>query len=231
MSEAVTFTEAIECPYCANSAPMRELSKTTVYSQSTPVRGPYIEEFEKLLIWQIIECPACRKHLLREGWYAPLVDDENGPSYKVIHPTIKEKDYSLPPSIEKAYRAAQKVRHIDPNAFAVLLGRLLDMICLEKEAKGKSLSEKINNLSDRRVLPEPISQIALSLRALRNIGAHADLGELSEAEIPIVEELTNAILEYVYAAPAIVTKVRSEIEKLEGKGATGSGADGPEGHA
>jgi uncharacterized protein YutE (UPF0331/DUF86 family) len=94
------------------------------------------------------------------------------------------------------------------------------MICIDKKANGKVLSDKIKSLAEKGIIPQQISQIALGLKDLRNIGAHADLGELSDNEIPIVEELINAILEYVYEAPAIIEKVNIEIQKLKGTSST-----------
>ena len=150
-------------------------------------------------------------------WQETGFDDEPGPKYKILYPQTKAKDYNLPEKLEKAYIAAQRVKNIDPNAFAVLLGRTLDMICIEKNAHGRTLSDKIKNMSEIGIIPQQISQIALGLKDFRNIGAHADLGELSETEIPIVEELINVVLEYVYAAPAMIDRVRKEIDKLKGK--------------
>jgi len=57
--------------------------------------------------------------------------------------------------------------------------------------------------------------MAHQLRFLRNIGAHATLGELTRGEAPILDDLCNAILEYVYTAPHRVEKVAKRIDELK----------------
>jgi hypothetical protein len=47
---------------------------------------------------------------------------------------------------------------------------------------------------------------ARGLRQFRNVGAHAELGELTKEEAPILENLTRAILEYVSSAPLLIAQ-------------------------
>jgi hypothetical protein len=93
------------------------------------------------------------------------------------------------------------VRSVDANAYAVLMGRLLDMICKDRNAQGDTLDEKLKDLSSKGEIPEKLVGVVVGIRKLRNIGAHADLGELTSADIPILDDLSKAILEYVYSAP------------------------------
>jgi Domain of unknown function (DUF4145) len=162
-----------------------------------------------------LECPACRKNILREGICREEIDDEAGPGYVIIYPEFSNRNFNLPEGLNKAYKAAQNVKNVDPNAYAVLLGRLLDKICIDKNAIGNTLNDKIKSLAKNGVIPEQISRIALGVKDFRNIGAHADLGELSDNEISIVEELINVIIEYIYEAPSMIQKVEREISKLK----------------
>jgi len=57
--------------------------------------------------------------------------------------------------------------------------------------------------------------VAAGIRKLRNIGAHADLGELTEAELPVLDGLTRAILEYVYSAPLLAREAEERLAKLK----------------
>jgi hypothetical protein len=120
----------------------------------------------------------------------------------------------LPKDIEKAYDAAEKVKLIDSNAFAVLLGRVLDKVLLEKNANGDTLNDKLNDLAQRGLIPKTIVEAAHSIRKLRNIGAHADMGELTEQKIPILEDIIIVILEYLYSAPDMIAQVTKKINKL-----------------
>ena len=67
----------------------------------------------------------------------------------------------------------------------------------------------------RGEIPGPLAEMAHQLRFLRNIGAHATLGELTRGEAPILDDLCNAILEYVYTAPHRVEKVAKRIDELK----------------
>ena len=58
-------------------------------------------------------------------------------------------------------------------------------------------------------------KMAQNLRTLRNMGAHADLGDLPAEAAPVLEGLCKAILEYVYVAPKLIEQVSYLIEELK----------------
>jgi hypothetical protein len=120
----------------------------------------------------------------------------------------------LSPKIEQAYQSALKVKNVDSNAFAVLLGRVLDQVCIERGAKGDSLYDRLKDLASKGEIPTRLAEMAHQLRHLRNIGAHADLGDLTSAEVPILDDLCRAILEYVYTAPKLIEQVELKMAEL-----------------
>jgi hypothetical protein len=144
-------------------------------------------------------------------------DDEgdNDAAIKVLYPVPPKDIYGLPTEIVKAYKAARAVRMVDPNAFAVLLGRVLDLVCLDRCAEGNTLNEQLRDLATRGEIPGSLAEMAHQLRTLRNIGAHASLGELTDAETPILDDLCVAILDYVYASPYRVAQVENRIQRLK----------------
>lgn len=152
-------------------------------------------------------CPSCDGLNLS-------VEDEGG-EIAVLYPVPPADLDGLPKDVAKAYKAARAVRMINPNAFAVLLGRVLDLICLDRHAGGGTLSEQLKDLANKGEIPGPLAEMANQLRFLRNVGAHATLGELTNAEVPILDDLCGAILEYVYTAPHRVRKVAKRIEELK----------------
>lgn len=209
------FTSALMCNHCGNKAPMAIVSEysriRTHEHEGSPItwdEGPF---------WEILECPACRGILFRQGHWHEYLTDETGPEYEMLYPGETKLIRGLPPEIAKSFEAAQKVKPIDTNAFAVLLGRVLDMVCIDKKAEGDSLFERLKDIADKGIMPQQLADMAHQLRQLRNIGAHADLGELTNAEVPILESLSKAILEYVYSAPALVHLVKSKIDALKVK--------------
>ncbi len=138
------------------------------------------------------------------------VEEVDGGAVTILFPSPPEALEGLPMEVAKAYKAAQAVRRIDANAFAVLLGRALELVCLDRKAKGKTLSAQLQDLASKGEIPGPLAAMANQLRTLRNIGAHASLGELTTSEVPILDDLCRAVLEYVYAAPAVLLKSKSE---------------------
>jgi len=211
----IKFSDALTCNHCGNKAPMTIVSNysriRTHEHEGTPLvwdEGP---------LWETLECPACKGISFRCGYWHEHMHDETGPDYELLYPAKSKLIRGLPPEIAKSFEAAQKVKPIDTNAFAVLLGRVLDMVCIDKKAKGDSLFNRLKDLADKGIMPQQLADMAHQLRQLRNIGAHADLGDLTDSEIPILESLSNAILEYVYSAPALVQLVQSKIDALKGK--------------
>lgn len=165
--------------------------------------------------YEILVCPACRKVTLRTYYWHDAAMDPSELEYKVLYPVVEEMPQGLPEAIQKAYDAANKVKAIDVNAYGVLIGRVLELICEDRNAEGKFLGERLADLAAKGEIPEKLVGVANSLRNLRNIGAHATLGELTPGEIPILDNLCRAILEYVYSAPYLVAQAEKRVEALK----------------
>ncbi len=210
------FTKPIECPRCGNKAPMRIAAE---YEVDGIGKGRDPDELSSASgeTWRLLVCPACNEvnvGLMR--WYDHIeISDEF--KMKIVYPARNRLLNGLPPNIDKAYETALKVSSIDSNAFAVLLGRVLDMVCLDKQATGNTLAARLNCLAQQGDIPPQLADIAHQLRQLRNIGAHADLGELTPSEIPVLAGLCRAILEYVYTAPQLLEEAEQRLQKLRQK--------------
>jgi hypothetical protein len=143
--------------------------------------------------------------------------DPEDVSYKILYPAPEKTQKGLPRSVREAYEAAQNVKHISVNAYGVLLGRVLEIICDDRGAIGDTLDEKLKDLAEKKEIPEKLVDIATGIRQLRNIGAHVSLGELTEQEVPILNDLTRAILDYVYSAPHLASVAASSLLALKAK--------------
>ena len=73
----------------------------------------------------------------------------------------------------------------------------------------------LKDLADRGELPSTILEMANKLRFFRNIGAHASDVDLSKEDAKVLKELCDAILEYVYEAPAMLKQVEDRISQLK----------------
>jgi len=109
------------------------------------------------------------------------------------------------------------VRNIDANAYGVLLGRILELVCQDPNAIGKYLANKLGDLASKGEIPDRLVGVANGLKDLRNVGAHPTLGELTAVELPILDRLCRAILEYVYSAPYIANQAENCFQQLKDK--------------
>jgi hypothetical protein len=89
------------------------------------------------------------------------------------------------------------------------------MICRDKGAQGRSLFEQLKSLAQTGVIPQQLTDIANGLRNFGNIGAHAAGAQLSENEVPVIDALCRAILEYVYGAPHLVRLAQETLDKVK----------------
>ena len=203
------FSNEMKCGHCQNLVRMpikADFSKT--HSQED---GPISWDYTKY--YEILECPACFGVSFQTYWWADHMEPSDVRT-ELLYPRAIKSLSGLPDAVERAYEAARKVRAIDANAYGVLLGRVLELVCEDRGAQGGTLDEKLKSLADIKEIPEKLVKVAAGLRRLRNIGAHAGLGELTEREVPVLDDLTRAILDYVYSAPYLANLASERLAKL-----------------
>lgn len=207
----------LECRHCNNKAPMNIVA--THHLDTTPVidESAYPEPYdydEEGYDYELLSCQVCKKVTLLETYNPPYGKDC---ITKTLYPSATLRLSGLPSPIQQAYELALKVRVIEPNAYAVLIGRILEMICQDRKAVGKDLFKQLNDLATKGEIPTKLVGVAHSLRLLRNVGAHASIGELTSEEIPLLDDLCKAILEYVYIAPYLAEQAENRYKILQSK--------------
>lgn len=216
------FTETQRCKHCANTAPMEIVAKySAVKSYDDESRN---FSWDAGTVYELLLCPACESVSLRSYFWRDAMDPADI-NYKTLHPTQSERPVGLPDSIARAYDAAQKVRNIDPNSYGVSLGRLLELVCRDRNASGQGLGNKLKNLASNGEIPKKLVGVANGLRILRNVGAHPTLGELTASELPIMDTLCRAILEYVYSAPFLAKQAETCLRELKNAPKNAAGGD------
>jgi Domain of unknown function (DUF4145) len=193
-------------------------------------------------IWLLLQCSACSRPLLFEitNFEEKRIEDlskfpfmeimfSNGMSQDpvspdlfenysmdnhILYPLEKSLSYSLPDEVRSAYSSALKVKYVEPNAFAVMIGRTLEVMCHHENANGKVLADKIKSLADSERIPQTLADMARQLRILRNSAVHADKDKLDikEEDVQIIHEFAEAILEYLYIAPGKVADLQDRID-------------------
>jgi len=209
-------SEVCPCGHCGNRAVMpivHQHSQISAEVCDTQIVSPVEGE-----VYELLECPSCLHTTLRKFyWIDHEKLDLNDVEYEVLFPAASRDVRYLPQTIRIASEAAEKVRHVDANAFGVLVGRVLEMICEDKRAEGRTLQQKLDDLAKRGDIPTTLLDVAHGIRGLRNVGAHATLGELSPSEVPLLDGLLSALLEYLYRAPALVAEAQLRLDELKSR--------------
>jgi hypothetical protein len=213
MSKEKRFTESIKCGHCQNEGPMEVVSGHSTVREYTDDRSGM--RWDAGAVYELNQCPACEGVTLRRYYWHSGYMDGGDVGHTVLYPMGEKGLRGLPREIESGYRAAQRVRNIDANAYGVLLGRVLDLVCEDRHASGDTLDKRLKSLADNGEIPARLADLAAGLRKLRNIGAHADIGELTEAELPVLDDLIRAILEYVYSSPLLVREAEKRFARLK----------------
>ena len=209
MTSEKKFTSELKCGHCQN---MVRMAISAEYNDARTHYDGHVS-WDSGTYYELLVCPACEGVSLRSYGWADHMDPEDV-TYEMLYPGTNRPLEGLPSKVEKAYEAARKVRKIDANAYGVLLGRVLDFVCEDRGAVGETLDKKLKNLADSGEIPDKLVQVAAGLRQMRNIGAHANLGELTERELPVLDDLTRAILDYVYSAPHLADVASERLAKL-----------------
>jgi hypothetical protein len=203
----------MQCSHCGNVAPMRVCG---VYSEVVTDTEPdgYGEEAGD--VYEILKCPGCNGIMFgKYFWHDAFDPVENDISFDLLYPSDRKTPVGLSAAIVKEYEAALKVRKVSSNAFGVLVRRVLELVCIDRGAQGHDLFEKLQYLSSNGEMPSKLVDVAAHIRVLGNIGAHAALGELTDAEVSILDDLCRAILEYVYSAPHLAQKAQDSLDAMK----------------
>lgn len=201
-------TDTLKCGHCDNKAPMKIRFEFT--------EGEPDEETGNIFsldTYQLLDCPACQGIILQNTTELfGIPGSEEIRSTTTLYPADRKRPIGLPKSIAREYESAMKVRKIDANAYGVLMGRLLEIVCEDRQAEGRTLNDKLADLSSKGEIPDKLVSVAKSIRQLRNHGAHATLGGLSASDVPVLDDLARAILEYLYSAPELVRRAEARLK-------------------
>lgn len=201
------------CPHCGNQTILVVLAE---YQESGPDWGSSGLNGELHIHWTIMRCETCYEISMYQVSFSTEAIDgvqHSTATIKVLYPVDRPELPNLPVKIEKAYRAALKVKKIESNACAVLVGRTLEAACNQEQAPGRVLADKLTYLAGAGRIPKTLAEMAHHLKELRNLGAHDDEDTVTEEDVPIILDFLEAILEYLYVAPAKVAAVQARLKK------------------
>lgn len=156
----------------------------------------------------VSRCPRCDNLTLYTHLASNTFDNSN---FRVLYPRARDLS-GLPQTVQIEYDRAQKAKLVDRGFYALALRRVLEAICSYKGAQGGNLYQKLKYLVDTKSLPEQFAELAHYLREIGNVGAHVGDIEILESDVEAATDFIEAILEYLYIAPAKLKRVTDELE-------------------
>ena len=161
--------------------------------------------------WYLMSCPVCHKVTLWQEYsdecsHFCFVEDET------LYPQSTIDYTGVPSNIKTAFEAALKVKNIDTAICSLALRRVLEAICKDKGAQGKSLEQMIRDMIDKKILPEMFDDACWIIRQLGNEAAHAEKKNFSPYQIDQTILFMQNIINYLYTLPLKMQKLRETIE-------------------
>jgi hypothetical protein len=205
------------CLHCGNKAPQKLVFlKEFISDYAEDNNG---EEIPILFgVDYILECQTCS----RLSVYVTDVS-EQGEAEKSFYQskrmwptnTLDLDSFGIPKDILDTYAEASKIKFIAPNAFAVLMRRALEVICIDQGiSEKKSLHESLKKLTVLGKLPPLLSEVSNIIKIIGNAGAHAVGAPIYRTHVLAIDDFFRLVLEYLYVAPNKLEKFKKELEEF-----------------
>ncbi len=206
----MTQQEPFNCLQCGNRTIAEVLGTASNFDwsrSSDEAEEPRSDSYSE---YKVIKCLTCSTVQL-----FGLTDEARDglDSAHLLYPSLGNISSEVPEAIAKEFWEARKVGSISRSAYAVLIGRVLERIFIDKGAQGDTLFDKLKYLSHKRIIPEPMIDIGHAIRYLRNRGAHIGEYQIDEDEVQAMNDLVATMLEYIYVAPSKLAQLKETMER------------------
>ncbi|MGH2714656.1 MAG: DUF4145 domain-containing protein [Thermoleophilaceae bacterium] len=169
--------------------------------------GPRYETIVSISVCRFCEQPTVWTYVWGRDTYEQFANQR-------LYPPPRD-DSALPPRARARLDEALRVKRINPDLYAVAIGRVLETICSEEGVTGRDLAAKLRELAIARAIPGPLLDIADELRRLRNLGAHDAEVTVAHEDVELIESLAESLLEYLYRGPARLAAIREALDERE----------------
>lgn len=209
----------VKCQHCNNETLM-EVRDTYKKESGSILDDDYFYD-----LFVVLFCPICKNYNLINAYWDHTYGETNITNeydiyngnaveetyiYPINSSLISQKADLIPQNVITNFERAIDLKSRDEESCLIKLRKTLEMLCLDKNAEGDNLYQKISYLSESGVLPKTLNSASTLTRKLGNIGAHESNIDISSSELKSVIELVEYIIQYIYVLP-------KEIEKLEKK--------------
>lgn len=192
-----------KCQHCGNETTqiiLHQEIKEDVGFDSNRNPHPYLD------FYCFTVCNTCKSFS-----FFSIIDNNDGNEFS-LYPMEQSIHSSIPASVSKVYIQALKIRKISPVAFLMLIRKSLEIICKDQNAEGKNLHQKIEFLYKQNKIPILILEVANKTKFIGNCSAHESDFECTEEDAETINDLFQAIIEYIYVIPYKLSKL-TEIMK------------------
>jgi hypothetical protein len=210
---------ADQCGHCGRLGALEHVKDVAVSSRPTTITEThgddprrYEREVADQQILSVRRCTVCEGLTL--GTYR-YVDDWSDPSdfmdWQDIYPARKPLE-ALPDRVRERYLQMLELLHA-PDAFAVRAGRLLEAVCAERGVAKGVLRDRIDLLVEQADVPAALVEQAHLVRRYRNFGGHDDDIEVEEADVPLIRDFAETLLDYLYWGPEKLAQGKGRLEE------------------
>jgi hypothetical protein len=193
---------AIVCGHCHTKAVMFIDSSYSVAERGHGKRAVTRGE----TLWETLACSKCAMLSVRTGHSA--CEDEDTFKWEIVYPETRRAPRGLPFDVSRAYESAMLMRSVDPKAYAVVLGTVLDIICSDQGAWGQNLAYRLRDLASRALISQAVADIANDLSVFASPASFGRLADLEPLDIPLLEPLCDALILYIYVGPALIAATK-----------------------
>lgn len=195
----------MHCPRCGHLV--------RAIPQTSPIY--HISEYSDTHAYLVVRCP---RHLCDLAFV--IYDRLNRHVQKVFpYPDSEASDFhkSIPENIRKDFAEARKCWFADANkGVVVLCRRVLQLVAIDKGAKGDELADQINYLFSESLITRSLHDAANEIRYFGNFGAHPrddSLDDISYDDVKTVMELTSKFLTDLYIQPFEINELKRKREE------------------
>lgn len=207
VSPSYTGTINLRCPACSHLGAFQGLEKIVDASWSNTIPGPQGR------VSSVSYTAGIRRCTNNDCKALVFFADEN--KVRTIYPpeVIDFDSSNLPPRILSSLTEAIKAHSAGCyRASALMVRRVLEELCEDKQATGNNLMLRLKELNATVIIPQELLDAADELRLLGNDAAHIEAktyDSIGAQECEIAIELTKELLKAVYQYTNLVSKLRA----------------------
>ena len=148
--------------------------------------------------YEFLRCPECGEPLLVAQM--EIGPDEWDTPHRLYPSPPVTADPSWPASARSAYLEAENCfqRAKAFNATAVMCRRALEFVCAECGVTSHPLARALQDMKSGGLIDDRLLDWAQALRAIGNVGAHANQDAVSPEDARDVLEFSRAVMDYVF---------------------------------